>query len=136
MGKQSDKFGLYAWSINMLVAWIILLVVTIVEAVMCVSIFDGSCSVISGNLTITFFTLLFFIPPFVITEEVCRDVYVRNPEMRPLYAITLAYLFVIALIQISYAVFTSSVFSFIVLVLGRIAMCFFFYKHPLDRINA
>lgn len=133
--NQGNRFGAYAWSMNVLAAWIILLFVTIVEAIICVSILDGTLTVVSGNLAITLVTLFFFIPPFVITEEIFQEIYIRNPVIRPLYATTLAYLTIVALIQISYAIFNSNLIALGFLLLGRFVMCLFFQKYPMDSLN-
>lgn len=81
--------------------------------------------------------LLLFTPIFMLTEEVpiLRNTFKFNPSLRPAFAFTLVYISIFAFVQLSYALFSISWISLMALIIGRLIMCFIFYKHPLDRFK-
>lgn len=136
---DKDKLEIRIWSINLIIAWLILSAITFADfgASIIPILETGSRNDISGDLAASIFVLILFLPPFVITEEVdiCRRSYISNPVLRPLYAFTLVYLAITALAQLTF-VLSNSVFGvFVALIIGRLAMCFLFHKYPMDHYS-
>ncbi len=138
--QNSDKREITIWSVNLILAWLLLLAITIADfGASIVPILEtGNHNDIARDLGASLFILFLFIPPFVITEEVnvCKRSYIANPALRPLYAFSLSYLAIVAFAQFSFVLFESVFMTIIALVIGRLGMCFFFRKHPMDRTNA
>lgn len=139
MNRTPGNAELSLWAIIMLITWCLFAAIVFADFLASVvPIFEtGTRNDVAGDLKASIVLLILFIPPFVITEEVesCRTIYATNLFLRPLYAFTLAFLAVVALIQFSFLIFDSRIAALVALVVGRAAMCFFFHKFPMDKIN-
>lgn len=140
MENNLGRTELSLWSANMIFACLLLFASVVVDFSASVDAIstNGANKDISGFLGLGIITLILFIPPFVITEELesCRKTYASLPLLRPLYAFSLTYLAIITLMQITFIAFESKFAVILALIAGRLAMCFLYRKYPMDKINA
>lgn len=124
------------WSVFVMLLWMLLslaLIVWFSDSI--IPILKGSYLFARSDFSELINGLLLFTPIFMLTEEVpiLRNTFTCNPSLRPAFAFTLVYLAIFALVQLSYALFSISWISLMALIVGRLIMCFIFYKHPLNR---
>ena len=135
INSYKDK-ELTIWSVFVMLLWLFLslaLIPWFFDSI--VPILKGSYLFAHSDFSELINGLLLFTPIFLLTEEVpiLRNTFKFNPSLRPAFAFTLVYISIFALVQLSYALFSISWISLIALILGRLIMCFVFYKYPLDR---
>lgn len=135
INSYKDK-ELTIWSVFVMLLWLFLslaLIPWFLDSI--IPILKGSYLFAHSDFSELINGLLLFTPIFLLTEEVpiLRNTFKFNPSLRPAFAFTLVYISIFAFVQLSYALFSISWISLIALILGRLIMCFVFYKHPLDR---